>query len=77
MNIFQATSTVKSVGWSYPTSDNAKRFGFYDTGCWTVCTSTDNGIPAPLSGHADKVDAVKAAESLPFPWCPLYLRYSA
>ena len=29
-------SKVKAVQWSYPTSPNAKAFGFYKTGCWCV-----------------------------------------
>lgn len=28
--------TTKSLEYAYPTSDNAKKFGYYEKGCWYV-----------------------------------------
>lgn len=39
----------KLVEWSYPTSDNAKRFGFYKTGCYTLHIA--NNAFVPFDGH--------------------------
>jgi hypothetical protein len=38
--------TTKLVGYAYPTSNAAKRFGFYASGCHIVETMTcDKGTP--------------------------------
>lgn len=40
---------VKAIGWAYPTSENAKLFGYAKTGCWTL----SEGIwPKPLTAVA-------------------------
>lgn len=30
------TATYKSIAYSFPTSDNAKKLGFADSGCWHI-----------------------------------------
>ena len=58
--------TRKFISWSYPTSDNAKKFGFYKTGCWTVETTTDNKPPIAIAGYATKEEAKDHYNSLPY-----------
>lgn len=64
--------TYKSVEWSYPTSTNAKRFGF-PKGCWTVSLEKfANGAftAKATAGFATRDEAVNAAAALPEPWAP-------
>lgn len=60
--------TTKEVGWSYPTSDNAKQFGFYKTGCWTVSLAFTMFPPKAVKAFASESDATVFAESLPHEW---------
>jgi hypothetical protein len=57
----------KSVEYSYPTSDNAKRFGFYQTGCYTVEIKTLTRSKA-VAGFAKIEEAKAYAEKLPGEW---------
>lgn len=69
---------VRTIAWSYPSSPNAERFGFDDTGCWTVeVYKYPDGLPEFLAGFADTVEAVKYAHALPpeLGWCPRFLRF--
>lgn len=62
-------ATIKSLEWSYPTSDNARLFG-HPTGCWT--------IKLGLVGHPShavrafpkdqKAYALHCTQVLPFKW---------
>ncbi len=53
--------TVKEISWSYPSSPNAVALGFGRVGCFTV-----SAAGKPISGHRSVVDAVNAADALPF-----------
>lgn len=64
----------KSIGWSYPSSPNARRFGHYATGCWTVAVDVDGKLPNYRAGFADPVEALRCAERIDLPWCKLFLR---
>lgn len=70
---------TKTVEWSYATSDNAKRFGFYKTGCYTVDLRLRSGGriegETPLAGFATKSEALQYANGLKYEWCPLTLRF--
>lgn len=71
--------TTKSVEYSYPTSDNAIRFGFEQEGCWTVQrVSRDNGqlrSTEAIAGFATLTEALEHARAWPLPWCSLCLAY--
>ncbi len=66
------TTVFKSVGWSYPTSSNAKKFGFQKTGCWTVSREyshdTKSIPPDALAGFASREEALAAARKMELPW---------
>lgn len=66
--------SYKLVEWSYPSSDNAKRFGFAKTGCYTLHTANGELVPfdghKTVSGHATLAEAKKAGEAFPYPWHP-------
>lgn len=67
---------VKCVDWSYPTSTNARRFGFVGVGCWTVnvCEFGRDAegrlfaVTKARSGHATEAEAIRAAAELPEAW---------
>lgn len=65
--------TVKAVDWSYPTSTNAKKFGFHDQGCYTVSIGARSEPLKAIAGYADRAEAIKHAESLPFNWSTAFL----
>jgi hypothetical protein len=70
---------TKSVEWSYPTSGNAVRFRFRDTGCWTVETMTKGAaLPVAVAAFLDKGEAISfARRSLPdVPWSRYYLQFN-
>ena len=67
--------TFKTVSYSYPTSPNAKKYGFYKTGCYTVETITDEKPPKSLAAFATKKEAVAFAETLKYRFHWLYLKY--
>ena len=54
--------TVKSVEYSYPSSPNAEKFGFGNTGCYTVETADSvHGIPISHKAFANRRNAVQYA----------------
>jgi hypothetical protein len=59
--------TTKKIEWSYPTSPNAKHFGFYKTGCYTVETVDEHGSISQ-GGYATIQEAQKHADALPYDW---------
>lgn len=64
----------KRIEWSYPTSDNATKFGFCTTGCYTVETSTRCGIPVAESGHETLNEALEMVKAYDLEWHPLFVR---
>jgi len=62
-----------SVEFSYPTSPNATRFGFYNTGCWTVETHQGDNPPVSRSGHRERAEAMHAARQTGLAWWPIML----
>jgi len=66
---------TKTIEYSYPTSPNAKSFGFNDTGCWTVEYNYFNKIPEPVKAFEDIRDAVEFALNLPEKWNHCFLRF--
>lgn len=66
----------KLVEWAYPTSDNARKFGFAKTGCWTVETQIGIEPPKALAGYVDRQSALKHAVSLQAEWHPAWLRFN-
>lgn len=68
--------SYKSVEWAYPTSDNARRFGFVKSGCWTVETSAAGKPPKALAGYAQKADALAHAKTIELNWHPAWLRFN-
>lgn len=74
--MLKTSHPYKTVEWSYATSTNAKRFGFYRTGCYTVSlTREQGGSPKALASFAKREDAVKLAQTLPEEWSPMHLRF--
>ena len=63
---------AKSVAWSYPTSVNAKRFGF-PRGCYSVSITDWSPSGASLlttatAGFATEEEALAHAATMPQPW---------
>lgn len=70
----------KMVSWSYPTSDNAKKCGKYNTGCFTISITNDLNKPAKLKnniGYDNKEEAFREANEMEGNWHPLHYRYDA
>jgi len=60
-------TATKSVGYSYPSSPNAVRFGFRD-GCWSLeIVGSDNKSRA-VGGYSTRVAAFEAAARMEIPW---------
>ena len=57
-------NTKITVGWSYPTSPNAVKFGCSKTGGWTVKTETGTRRPRAEAIFATKEEAVAMAHCL-------------
>lgn len=55
------------IEWSYPSSTNAKTFGFYDQGCYTVSKTDNIKPPKGLAGFATIEQARAYAETLGLP----------
>lgn len=68
----------KSIEYSYPTSTNAKKFGFYNDGCYTVelHDAVRQSTPKAIKGFKTKAEAAIFAETLPNEWSALYLKYN-
>ena len=58
----------KEITYCYPTSTNAKRFGFYNTGCYAVEIVEGCQPPRAVAGFATITQAAAHAEQLPEPW---------
>lgn len=60
--------THYEVSYSYPTSENARAFGFGRKGCWTVSSVRRNGdgveIVKPHSGYQSRDEAIRAGIEL-------------
>lgn len=59
---------TKTIEWAYPSSDFARKFGFYNEGCWTILIKQGINPPKGVSGHKSKLDAFIAAQKLDNPW---------
>jgi hypothetical protein len=57
----------KMVAWSYPTSENAAKFGASKTGCWTVDISEANKPPIAIKGFIDLESAREFCTTLDYP----------
>lgn len=69
---------LKSVDWSYPTSDNAKQCGKYNDGCYTISTWEPNKTFPTLytkEGYETIEEAINAAKKINIPWHPIYSRF--
>lgn len=64
--------TVKSIDYFYPTSSNAKRFGFpsggYSVGLTEFDSTKSTATTIEQSGHATKEEAIAAASNMPYEW---------
>ncbi len=66
--------SYKLVEWSYPSSDNAKQFGFPKTGCYTLHIANNEFVPfdghRTVSGHKTLAEARQKgnADYPKFPW---------
>ncbi len=58
----------KEVGYSYPSSSNATRFGFARTGCHTVSLWDKINPPKAVAAFATREQAVNHADTLPNDW---------
>jgi hypothetical protein len=67
---------TKMVDYSYPTSPNAQKFGFNQSGCYTVTIIFGIRTPKSLAGFATKEEAIKYAETLPHEWNWMHLKYN-
>jgi hypothetical protein len=63
---------LKSVGYAYPTSTYATKFGFAKVGCWIVFThKVVESVGKPIAAYATQEEADAHASRLPADWCPL------
>ncbi len=65
---------TKLVDYSYPTSPNAKKFGFVKIGCYTVSIATGNAVAKEQKAFATKAEAMTFAETLPMPFHRFQIR---
>lgn len=56
---------TKAVAYAYPTSPDAVRFGFGNTGCYTVEMHQLNHAPKPVAAYATEAEARSHCERLP------------
>ena len=65
-------NTTKSLEYAYPTSDNAKKFGYYEKGCWSVVIRGEESETVvgerAYSTKAKAVEAFKAIEATTYTW---------
>lgn len=71
-----ASPVYKSIEWAYATSDNARAFGFYECGCWTVQLQEGQGAPRAIAGYKERSEAVAYALTLPNEWSELHKRWN-
>lgn len=62
-----STQRVKEIGWAYPTSPAAERFGHGKTGCWTVSVGNPDKPLRPIAGFTTHAMADFYAGMLPEP----------
>lgn len=67
--------TTKEISWAYYSSPAANRFGFRDSGCWVVKTTTGHDKPIYISGHIDPKEAFLHASMMDEEWNPMFLRH--
>jgi len=70
MDIDTPGTRVKEIGWAYPSSDNAKLFGYGSTGCYILRAGT---LPGPLdvvAGCADAAPLQNLAKRFLGDWTP-------
>lgn len=65
-------TTTKSLEYAYPTSDNAKKFGYHLKGCWYIVirgaeSETVVGERA-FASKAEAVETFKAANAPIYKW---------
>ena len=65
----------KAIAYAYPTSDDAKAFGFYRRGCYTVEIIEDGRPPVAVAGFLDKSGAFHHALRIDLPWSRLSLPF--
>ena len=56
-----------SIGYSYPTSPNAKTYGFYNGGCYVVELDDNNGKHT-IGGYSSFEEAKKVADETSLPY---------
>lgn len=61
-------ATHKAVGYAYPTSTSASRFGFAKVGCWIIQTMEGSKPPKALAGFQYRAQAMDKAEAIALPW---------
>lgn len=59
---------VKNVGWAYPTSPDATRFGYAEVGCWVVEEQIGYEPPVAIAAFREHRAAVECAEGIGLPW---------
>lgn len=62
-----AKPRVKSVQWAYPSSDNARRFG-YAHGCWCVEVGNQGEPLEAITAHSERASALLHARALGSEW---------
>lgn len=63
----------KWIDFAYPTSDNAKKFGAYSTGCYVIYTATKKGLPKAFKAYMTEQEAINSANTMPHQWWPVYV----
>lgn len=67
---------TKSIGWAYPSSTAAAKFGFKKSGCWVISTSTNEKPPVYHAGFISREAAFQAAAARPETWCRHFIRWN-
>jgi len=58
-------TTTKSLEYAYPTSDNAKKFGYYEKGCWyVVIRGAESKTVVGERAYNTKAEAVEAFNTI-------------
>jgi len=65
----------KALAYAYPTSEDAKAFGFYQEGCYTVEVIEDGRPPVAVAGFRDKAGAFHQALRIDLPWSRLSIPF--
>lgn len=60
---------IKRIVWSYPTSENAAKFGYSKTGCFTLQTGEHNVPLEAIAGHSEQCQLITMGNRLTdFTW---------